>query len=324
MIKIGIVGIGHISNFQIQAIEQSKKVILTDAYDIDPSKYKQLQKNVKTYASLESMLKNAQADIILVSVPNELHYEIGKEVIEAGRSVILEKPMCTSHDELDNLITLSKKHGQFIAIAFHAAYARDLNWWINHEKENQGQYGDLIGFSCSFFDPYIMEDGALSPMSKSLGGSWVDSGINALSVIGRMINPKDLSIDEARMTKTEHYQCDQIQGNAVVSFKRNGKNGFGAIDTNWTLGVNRKTTTLYYQHDIILLQHSEEKIYSIKNRERSLLKDLQNDNARLVNHYVALFDDLINKYETKKSNFDHSIELHRLLLDAKEKQDIHL
>lgn len=325
MIKIGIVGIGHIANFQIEAMEKSNSVVFTDAYDLDQSKYSKLATNVNRYGTLAEMLKEAEADLFLISVPNELHYEIGKQVIEAKRSVILEKPMCTSYEELNNLIRLSKTSGQFISVAFHAAYARDLDWWIDHIPSNKDKYGDLIGFSAGFFDPYILEDGSLSPMSKSLGGSWIDSGINALSVIGKLIDPEDLMIHEARMTQINKFACDQVQGNAIVAFNKNSKRGFGSIDTNWSLGANRKTTTLYYEKATILLQHSEETVYQLgENGNLTVLKDLRNGNARLVNHYVSLFDDLAAKFETKLSNFDHAVQLHRLLLDAKKNSDLHL
>ena len=312
MLNIALLGIGKIAGYQIEAISKVSGVQLTDAYDINPSRAKGLPPSVVFHKTLEALINRSKADIFLISTPNTTHFEIGMVLLNNGKSVLLEKPLCTNQKQLQLILDLSNKKGAFTAVAFHAAFAQDVNWWLTN---NNDQYGRLIGFNCGFFDPYITQ-GQLSPAAKSLGGSWLDSGINALSVISRFIQPSSLQITEARMTHIKGLECQQIQGLSFFSFADQGQWGHGIIDTNWALNVDRKTTRLYYEHADILLDHSSESVFKVQGKRKTLLKDLRNENARLTNHYISLFSQLIGDYAQGTGNMDLAVPIHKLLFTA--------
>ncbi len=322
MIKIAIVGIGHVAQFHLDAISKVSGIDLVGAYDVDPIKANKLPSSVIFYKSLDTLLNKSLADVILISTPNLTHYELGAKIIERGRAVLLEKPVCTTQQELDLLIDLSARRKQFVHVALHAAFARDVEWWNNNSNNPEYSYGDLVGFNAGFFDPYI-DDGKVSEVAAGLGGSWIDSGINALSVISKYIEPTLLSIDEARHTVLDGYNCLQIQGESLMTFQSGKRYGHGIIDTNWSLGVNRKTTRLWYEDIDILLHHSLESVYCISSGKLKLLRDLRNDNARLTNHYISLFNDLIKAFRKNESNIKHAYTLHRLLFEAMRNKDFY-
>ncbi|HEO66254.1 MAG TPA: Gfo/Idh/MocA family oxidoreductase [Spirochaetes bacterium] len=321
MIKVALIGIGHVARYQIEAMSNVDGLILTDAYDIDPSRAKNLPASVVFHETLQDLISNSKADIFLISTPNMTHFEIGMEVIEKGRSVLLEKPICTTQEELEMIIEASEKKGVFTSVAFHASFAQDVDWWLNNNNGNE--LGKLLGFNSGFFDPYITK-GKVSPISKSLGGSWIDSGINALSVISKFIHPSTLKITEARMTSIEGIECQQVQGLSIFSFKNEGHCGHGVIDTNWSLNVNRKTTRLWYENADILLHHSLESVFRVEGDSAVLIKDLRNNNARLTNHYTSLFVQLTTDYTQGKQNIKHAAMIHELLFSAMSERDQYL
>lgn len=318
MIKIALIGIGHVSNYQIDAISHIDTLLLTDAYDIDIERAKNLPDSVQFHESLQDLFNKSKADVFLISTPNMTHFEIGMEAIERGRSVLLEKPICTSQKELDTIIEASETSGAFTSVAFHAAFARDVDWWINNCDNYE--LGRLRGFNAGFYDPYIA-NGVVFPMSKSLGGAWIDSGINALSVISKFINPSKLRIDESRMTYLDGIDCQQVQGLTIFSFENTDNYGHGIIDTNWSLNVNRKTTRLWYENADILLHHSLESIYKLEGHKSTLIKDLRNDNERLTNHYISLFSQLASDYMQGEANLKHAAVIHQLLFSAMGERD---
>ncbi len=321
MIRIALIGIGHVASYQIEAISKVDGLQLTDAHDIDKSKAKNLPTSVLFHESLHDLIAKSQADIFLISTPNLTHFEIGMEVIEKGRSVLLEKPICTTREELSAIMDASKKNGVFTSVAFHAAFARDVDWWLNNS--DKVGLGKLLGFNAGFFDPYI-SDGRVLPISKSLGGSWIDSGINALSVISQFIDPSVLKIKEARMTFIDGIECQQVQGLSIFSFDNSGYCGHGVIDTNWTLNINRKTTRLWYENADILLHHSLESVYKVEGDSAILVKDLRNNNSRLTNHYTALFTQLTSDYIQGNENIKQAALIHDLLFSAMNERDQYL
>ena len=256
---------------------------------------------------------------MLVSTPNVTHYEIGKQVLEHGRSLLLEKPCCQTEAEMIDLIETAQQRGLFFAVALHAAYARDIDWYLYQINNGKINYGSLSGFYCGFFDPYYdPKMGKVKQSVKNLGGSWFDSGINALSVIGQFIEPTKLNLLEGRMTRVNCVSCSEIQGSATFQFQQDSVMGQGIIETNWTLGLNRKVTQLFYcqSNTQITLHHSDETVYIYQGGRLILTKNLQNGLPRLENHYISLFRDIAQRFMENRSNLDYAVQIHRLFFAA--------
>jgi D-galactose 1-dehydrogenase len=315
LMKLALIGVGHVAQHQVAAIARIPEIRLTDAYDLDSAKAGGLPDATHVHASLDTLLRSSDADIILVSTPNKTHFEIARQVIEAGRAVIVEKPIATSDAELDELIELSERKGCFLAVALHAAYARDLIWWVGRMQAEPAAFGRLRGFHAGFFDPYVVE-GQLLPPAADLSGSWFDSGINALSVIGRIIDPDSLQLVEAHMSAVPQFPCSQIQGSALFSFRNLETTGHGTVDTNWTLGLNHKVTRIFYDDAQIILDHSRETVVIEHENQGVDRIDLRTDQSRLTNHYEGLFRHLIDMFEARRSNITVAARLHRLLFAA--------
>ena len=311
--KIAIIGLGHVAKFQLDAISRINEIELVAAHDIDPQQSVSLPSSTRFFVTLDELLSDSNADIFMVSTPNVTHYEVGKRVIESDRAVLLEKPCCNTMGELDNLVDTAQRNGRFFAVALHAMYARDLLWYLGRVKAGDLDFGALTGFYAGFFDPYY-QSGEIVPAALGLGGSWFDSGINALSVIGRLIEPQMLSLVEGRMTVINSLPCSEVQGAATFKYS----NGHGIIDTNWTLGINRKVTRLYYSssNTEVILNHSDESVLIIRGDEAILKKDLRNGLPRLTNHYVNLFRDIRNRFHEAKNNIGYAVPLHNLLFLA--------
>jgi len=315
--KIGIIGLGNVARYQIDALNRIDNISLTGVYDINPEITGLIPGDTTLYTSLDSMLEQCDADLFLVSTPNVTHYEIGIQVLQHNRPLLLEKPCCETIQQLQDLVALSQRQQHFFAAAFHASYARDLKWFL--EEMNCGHFdpGPLTGFHLCFFDPYYI-DGHLNPMAHSLGGSWFDSGINALSVIGRLIEPDRIKLVDGYMTHIESIPCSEIQGSANFSFSDKDNEGYGIIETNWTLGLNRKTTKLFYlsSNTQVILHHSDETVYIYRDGKLLKQKNLQNGLPRLTNHYINLFTDITDRLNEKRDNLDYATVLHKLLFAA--------
>ncbi len=315
--KIALVGIGHIAKYQLDALAHLKDIVLVGAHDSQPDRAKILPDKVPFYSTLGSLLTECKADLFFVSTPNVTHYTLGKQVLEHGHSLLLEKPCCQTETELADLIATAKEHNLFFAVALHAAYARELEWYLSQKNIGFHDYGLLSGFHIGFFDPYY-ENGELKPSVQSLGGSWFDSGINALSVIGKLIDPAQLVLVEGRMTRIASVPCSEVQGTAVFQYTDGGIVGHGMIETNWTLGLNRKVTRLFYcaSNIQVMLHHSDETVYIYQNGHLILEKNLQNGMPRLTNHYINIFQDIAQRFHENNSNLDYAVPIHRLYFSA--------
>ena len=64
----------------------------------------------KAYCDLAQMLRETEMDAVYIAVPNHLHFAFAKQALEAGKNVIVEKPMVGSCSEAQELSALAEKH----------------------------------------------------------------------------------------------------------------------------------------------------------------------------------------------------------------------
>jgi myo-inositol 2-dehydrogenase/D-chiro-inositol 1-dehydrogenase len=70
----------------------------------------------QVYGDYRDMLDREQLDAIAVVLPSYLHFEVSKAVLESGRHLLLEKPMCLSLDHCRQLNALAQAQKRVLAI----------------------------------------------------------------------------------------------------------------------------------------------------------------------------------------------------------------
>ncbi len=317
MISIGIAGIGHVAAHQIAAILCLDEFTLSACCDPDPERLSGLSPEVATFTAIDDMLAGIDLDVVVVATPNHLHVEHGIQVLEAGRWLLIEKPAAPSREGFELLGNTLSSLGGRCSVALHAAFGVELMWFIDQLQSGALDLPTACSFESRFYDPYF-EDGRLQQRAKSLGGSWMDSGVNALSVICRLVPPAALSLQDSRMTRLPDTGCSEIQGTVDFRFNRPEMPGTGSIDTNWTLGRDSKVTTLRYPDRSveIVLDHTSQRVIRRDGRGESAIYVCENDLPRLTNHYIGVFSDLAVQIQSNRDNFSYAASLHDLLYDA--------
>ena len=131
MIKIGVVGAGHLGKIHLKLLNSSKRFQLMGFYDTDLKISKELsdKEGYKCFSNLDNMLDNVEA-IDIVS-PTSTHYNIAKQAISSNKHIFIEKPITNNIDHAKDIIQLSKKNniiGQVGHVErFNPAYVKAFN-----------------------------------------------------------------------------------------------------------------------------------------------------------------------------------------------------
>jgi D-galactose 1-dehydrogenase len=317
MINLGIIGLGHIATHQMAAIELSQQFRLAAGCDPDTSRHELLDRTVAPYEDSTEFLEHPGLEVVVVASPNRLHVEHGLQVIRSGKWLCMEKPLAETQDEFDRFAVAKDEFSGYCTLALHAAFGVELDWFCRNVNEHGFDIRKMSSFEASFYDPYV-ENGQLLPQAKSLGGSWMDSGLNALSVLGRLIDPEALTITRSLMTRDDRVDCLELAGQVEFEFARPDGQGVGAIGTSWIEGLNKKVTTLEFAdcRSRVILDHSEQQITVHDNGSQRQIFTSGNGLPRLTNHYVGVFADLASQIESRQDNFDYCARLHRFLFQG--------
>lgn len=97
MLRLGIIGLGNIGRFHVQAALANSQVDLVAI--ADPRPPDQVPQNVTWYQRWEEMLVRSDLDAISVCVPHHLHAPMTLAALEAGKHVLVEKPLALTVEE---------------------------------------------------------------------------------------------------------------------------------------------------------------------------------------------------------------------------------
>lgn len=313
---LAILGLGHVALHQMAALERLEHLDLVAAHDIAPSRRALVPPHVPFVTSLDELLGLEGVDLYLVATPTRTHFELAMELLRHGRNVVLEKPMCMTSSEMDALLREAESGTAFFDMALHAEHGLEVHHVVAEYENILDTFGPLTGFECGFYDPYIVDE-SLVPGAASLVNPWLDSAINALSVVGRFLPPHCLDVHEGTAAATGEHGVFP-QASAKIAFDHNGVTGHGIIDTNWSLGLNRKTTALHFgqTRTTIHLDHSEETVRCMTDGKLTRDVRLTNGRQRLENHYFNVFGDLAERFDRAATRHPYLRALHEIVFSG--------
>jgi len=115
-IRVGVIGVGHLGRHHARIYSGMKDSELAGICDIDSRRAGKLAKKYRSvaYANYKEML--GKVDCISVVVPTELHYQVAKDCLLNGVSVLIEKPITKTVAEAGELLSLAKEHGLILQV----------------------------------------------------------------------------------------------------------------------------------------------------------------------------------------------------------------
>ena len=106
MLKVGVVGCGHLGKIHTKLLSQSENYKLIGIYDKDNEESIRVSNEFKctSFESFDSLLDSV--DVIDIVAPPPFHFNYAKQAINKNKHVFIEKPVCTTSKESEELIKL--------------------------------------------------------------------------------------------------------------------------------------------------------------------------------------------------------------------------
>jgi myo-inositol 2-dehydrogenase / D-chiro-inositol 1-dehydrogenase len=142
-LNLGIIGLGNQGNLHLQNCLRLKEVSLLGVADTSKHSLQQaVSKGVKkVYSNYEDLLKDDKINAVIVSLPNFLHLECAEKAAEAGKDILMEKPLAGNVDDGERILSSVRKNGVKLMVGYSMRFdpmLRDLR-----ERIVDGVYGDV-------------------------------------------------------------------------------------------------------------------------------------------------------------------------------------
>jgi predicted dehydrogenase len=115
-IRAGVVGAGHMGQYHILALAELWDVELVAICDTDADRAQQIASQYGTRAVATHQELAGLVDIATVAVPTERHFEVARDLLEAGVHVLVEKPVTPTLEEAKELFRLARQRAQVLHV----------------------------------------------------------------------------------------------------------------------------------------------------------------------------------------------------------------
>ena len=109
MLKIGVLGAGHLGKIHLKCIKLIEDFELIGFYDPDTENAKEVEKEleIKSYSSIDELINDV--DVVDIVTPTVSHYDCASKALKSFKNVFIEKPIVTSTEEARKLIDLAEE-----------------------------------------------------------------------------------------------------------------------------------------------------------------------------------------------------------------------
>ena len=129
MVKVAIVGCGKIADQHVQAVARipgSRVVAVCDRERLMAQQLAERFRIPGCFADVEEMLRAVSPDVVHVTTPPQSHYVIGRQCLEAGSHVLLEKPFTVTAAEAEALVHFAQQRGLSVTAGHNYQFTPEM------------------------------------------------------------------------------------------------------------------------------------------------------------------------------------------------------
>ena len=232
-IRIGLIGAGWISTTHYDSFKAIGGCEVVAQADIDRSRHEAfiIERPIPDYHKThKELLKRKDIDIVTVAVPNSLHAPLAKDALLAGKHIIVEKPLCLTIADAEELIDIAKRKGLVIG------YAEELCYIPKFVRMKQ------IADSGSLGDIYMVKQcekhgGPYSPWfwtrQGAGGGILMDMGCHAIEFCRWFVGKKKVKSVTAHCAKYLHTWAE-VEDHVIATLEFEDGT-LAHIESSWAL-----------------------------------------------------------------------------------------
>ena len=129
-VRAGVVGTGHMGQYHVLVYAELPGVELVGVADIDADRARAIASQYGTQSFGDHRDLIGKVDVASVAVPTEQHFHVARDLLEAGISVLVEKPMTPTLEEARELFKVANASGAIL----HVGHVERFNGAVDELK----------------------------------------------------------------------------------------------------------------------------------------------------------------------------------------------
>src|SRR4051794_26570751 len=125
-IQVGVVGFGYWGPNLVRNFRSIPECDLKVACDVSQERLQHMRSlypEVEGESDFQKVVSRPDLDALVIATSVRMHFPMAKAALQAGKHVLIEKPMATSTAECEELIELAERHGRILMVGHTFLYS---------------------------------------------------------------------------------------------------------------------------------------------------------------------------------------------------------
>src|SRR3989344_2679640 len=186
-LNFALAGCARISSKHLDAIEQLPESKLVAVCDVNEKRLGEVVNKYNPsigYGNYQDMLRNENIDVVIICTPSGLHPEMTIEAADAGKDVIVEKPMALNLADADDMIEACDKNSTRLFVV--KQYRHHLPVIETRKALDRGRFGEIYQLSVVLKwtrDQEYFSSGSWRGTKNMDGGIFLNQAIHHLDLL---------------------------------------------------------------------------------------------------------------------------------------------
>ncbi len=326
-LKIGVIGVGHLGSLHSKMYAEIDSAEFIGVYDMNAEKRNEIASKykVRSFTTVEELLE--QVDAVSIATVTTTHHAVAKQVLGAGKHVLIEKPITSTIAEADELIEIAKKNGVLIQVGhierFNPAIISLESYQLKPmfiESHRLAQFNPRGTDVAVVLDLMIHDIDIILSLVNSPVKQIDANGVAVVSDTPDIANARlqfengcVANVTSSRISRNKMRKMRMFQSNAYIAIDfqlgsadvfRLGKEGEGSIWSTMLLGQIGEGKN---KRSIIYEQPEMKKINALKYELESFITSVQENRRPVVNGEdgrmaLDVAQQIMNKIQIQKFN----------------------
>ncbi|WP_407271576.1 Gfo/Idh/MocA family protein [Radiobacillus sp. PE A8.2] len=334
-LKIGVIGTGSISTAHLNAYAKNDDVTVVAICDLNEKRAKAVAETygaTKVYTDYKELLADNDIDAISICVWNNLHAEISVAALDAGKKVLVEKPLSMTVEQAKEVEAAVHRNNQLLQVGFVRRYSSNTK--LLKDFIDNGELGEVYYAKASCLRRLGNPGGWFADKERSGGGPLIDLGVHVIDIcwylmgcpkvksvsgniynkLGNRSNIKNLSFYKAADYDASKNTVEDM-ANALIRFE-NGASLL--VDVSFTLHAKKDeiAVKLYgdkggaeLEPELFIVSEKHDTILNVSPQVDNLSFDFAQGFQNEIDHFVNC---CLGKAETL-SPVEHGVEMMKIL-----------
>ena len=236
-VKIGVIGLGgvaqlvHLPNFAkipnaeltaVAEVNRNRLLTISDKFNIK-----------QRFSNYEDMLEKSDIQAVIIATPTSTHKDIAIDCLNAGKDVLIEKPMARTYLEAKQIVDAAKKNKRKLMVGMNLRYRPDT--MLLRSFINSNEIGEPFYVKCGWIRKQSSSEKWFTKKEESGGGVIIDLGIHILDLALWLLEYPEIS----SVSSQNFYHYTKNVEDTSISCIKCKNSALINMEVSWSLPIEK-------------------------------------------------------------------------------------